>query len=65
MWMPTRTQVNTDAGRQDDASRVNAMRMPVDTDELRHDADASRQDDASWWAKAKKVGRSMPCEQAV
>jgi len=52
--MPMRTQVNTDASRQDDASRVNAMRIPVDTDELRHDADASRR------AKAKKVGRSMP-----
>ena len=49
-----KTQVNTDASGQDDASRVNAMRIPDDTDELRHEADASRR------AKAKKVGRSMP-----
>jgi len=41
-----RTQVNTDASRQDDASRTNAMRMPVDTESRQVDAIVSRLFDA-------------------
>ena len=41
-----RTQVNTDASGQDDASRTNAMRMPVDTESRQVDAIASRLFDA-------------------
>ena len=42
-----RMQVNTDASGQDDASRTNAMRMPVDTESRQVDAEESKQVDAN------------------
>ena len=57
MWMPMRTQVNTDASGQDDASRTNAMRMPVDTESRQVDAIASRLFDAV-------VSRQVDAEEA-
>jgi len=60
--MPMRTQVNTDASGQDDASRTNAMRMPVDTESRQVDAIASRLLGAvvSRQVDAEEAGRSMP-----